>query len=31
MRFDVASVRALDDGGFDVELIRNAFDAGGCP
>ena len=31
MRFDVVSVRALDDGGFNTELIRNAFDAGGSP
>lgn len=31
MRFDVVSVRALNAGGFDAELIRNAFDAGGLP
>ncbi len=31
MRFDVVSVRALRDGGYSAELIRNAFDAGGCP
>ena len=29
MRFDVVSVRALADGAFEAEVIRNAFDAQG--
>jgi len=30
MRFDVVDVRALDDGAFDAEIVRNAFDAEGA-
>jgi putative endonuclease len=30
MRFDVVDVRALSDGAFDAEIVRNAFDADGA-